>query len=479
MFKLLRWSLAFLAAMFFLGAGALWLAVDKLPSRDLAESLYRRAPWLERLSGGRTLGELLRYAERRLLGHDRLAALAQPGIDLLRRQVERPVSIVAPALGKGQRQDPGDPEPAALAESMVQTAEQLIAALAEARPGRTIELLPGHYRLPRTVETPVAGAPGLPITVRAGRPGQVVLETASTEGFWVTRPYWVFENLTVRGVCAADHDCEHAFHVVGQAHHTTIRNNRIEDFNAHIKVNGSGGDWPDHGLVQHNTLVNHRERRTDRPVTFFDLVGADRWQVADNLVANFVKAGGDRIAYGMFMKGGSRGGRFERNVIVCTPADISRPGLRVGLSFGGGGTDRASCREDCAAEHGNGLAANNVIAHCNDFGIDVNRGRNIVLAHNTLINTSGIDVREAPAVALVYGNLLEGRIRARNGGRAKTEMNEQLPLGAYLRNPDRLDLRWTQAVDRIPSIPAVPADFCGRARPDGTYPGALDGPEGC
>ena len=34
-----------------------------------------------------------------------------------------------------------------------------------------------------------------------------------------------------------------------------------------------------------------------------------------------------------------------------------------------------------------GLAANNVVAHCNDAGIDVNRSSQIALAHNTLINT--------------------------------------------------------------------------------------------
>ena len=48
------------------------------------------------------------------------------------------------------------------------------------------------------------------------------------------------------------------------------------------------------------------------------------------------------MAYGVFMKGASAQGRIERNLIICTTQDISQPGNRIGLSFGGGGTDSHS-----------------------------------------------------------------------------------------------------------------------------------------
>ena len=40
----------------------------------------------------------------------------------------------------------------------------------------------------------------------------------------------------------------------------------MEDFNAHIKVNGEGGQWPDNGLVQYNTLTNSHPRTTVKTV---------------------------------------------------------------------------------------------------------------------------------------------------------------------------------------------------------------------
>jgi hypothetical protein len=120
------------------------------------------------------------------------------------------------------------------------------------------------------------------------------------------------------------------------------------------------------------------------------------------------------------------------------------------------------------------LAINNVIAHCNDFGIDVNRASSILVAHNTLINTAGIDVRGGQATATIYGNLLEGRIRLRDGSQAKSSMNEVSAMLPMLKNADALDLRWRAAIDTVPSTPLVTEDFCGAPRSTGTPPGALN-----
>ena len=79
--------------------------------------------------------------------------------------------------------------------------------------------------------------------------GTVELAVSAVEGIRVSEPFWIFENLDWRGSCDSHDDCEHAFHVVGRAHGTVILNNSMREFNAHVKINGEAGQWPDDGLV--------------------------------------------------------------------------------------------------------------------------------------------------------------------------------------------------------------------------------------
>ncbi len=220
----------------------------------------------------------------------------------------------------------------------VSNTQDLARALGAVLSGQVIEVDPGEYLIDRRLVTGHAGTARRPIVLRAARPGTVVFRVKSVEAIVVTQPYWLFENLTLRGECARHGDCEHAFHVVGKARGTVLRNNRIEDFNAHIKVNGEGGSFPDDGLLQFSTLMNGSARLTDRPVTPVDIVAASGWRVVDNLVGGFTKAGGDRISYGLFMKGAGSGGRIDRNLVICSTSDVSQPGVRVGISLGDGGT---------------------------------------------------------------------------------------------------------------------------------------------
>ncbi|MCK7497152.1 MAG: hypothetical protein MZW92_44660 [Comamonadaceae bacterium] len=197
-------------------------------------------------------------------------------------------------------------------------ADQLGAALESAQPGDVIRFAPGIYRFSgRSLAARRAGRADAPITVRAREPGTVVLEFDLLEGFLVDAPHWVFEHLTIVGVCRNDDDCEHAFHVVGDGHHTVIRHNEIREFNAHLKINGHGGRFPDHGQVIGNRLVNSHARRTDNPVTPIDLVAASDWHIEGNLIADFVKDGGDLTSYGAFAKGGGSDNRFVRNIVLC------------------------------------------------------------------------------------------------------------------------------------------------------------------
>ena len=460
-----------------MGSSALWFLLGDHISPEMQRHAENVWHGTARPTGDRTPGEFIRYALRRLEGHPNLETLALPPLRWLQTHVERPVPVgPLPALGKGQQAKALQPlhGQGSQAELFVGSTDEIIQAVSTANAGQTVLIKPGNYRFNHKVDTGFAGNKDQPITVRASQPGEVVIEFNTEEGFAVSQPYWVFENLLIRGVCKDHSDCEHAFHIFGKAQNTVVRNNRIEDFNAHIKVNGLNGDWPDVGLVQFNTLTNTKRRETHLPVTPIDIVGADHWTLADNIISNFVKGDGDKISYGMFMKGAGRGGRIERNLVICTPQAISQPGSRVGLSFGGGGTGREFCRDQhCQAEYTSGLAANNIVAHCNDFGIDVNQSSAILIAHNTLINTAGIDVRRGPASARIYGNLLEGRIQQRDGGQMKEDMNGLVSMNDLFSNAEELDFGCRTHLDNVPSLAIVPEDFYNQQRIDGTLPGAL------
>ena len=170
----------------------------------------------------------------------------------------------------------------------VSNGRELIAAIETARPGQTIQLMPAgpnDYDLPNKIAVSRAGSAEAPITVRADEIGEPTLRflpgQGVVEGFLVRAPYWTFENLDLIGLCFENNHsrCEHAFHIVGNADHTTVRNTRMLGFNAQIKANGedgSGGrEFPDDVLIEGNELYNataaqhgqpgHAHRRGRRP----------------------------------------------------------------------------------------------------------------------------------------------------------------------------------------------------------------------
>jgi parallel beta-helix repeat protein len=300
----------------------------------------------------------------------------------------------------------------------VGSGDELRAAMAQAQPGDVITLLPGTYRINGgNLNANRPGRADAPITVRAGVPDSVHLEFTMVEGFLVSAPYWRFENLSIRGVCPSDEDCEHAFHVVGAASHFTSINNTIADFNAHFKINGAEGRFPDDGLIESNTLENSRVRATARPVTPIDMVAASRWTIRSNLIADFIKGAGNQVSYGAYAKGAGNANLFERNVVWCERRLQGHPGQRVGLSLGGGGTGREFCRDGrCISEQQDSILRANLVVGCSDVGIYLNSAAASTLDDNTLIDTSGIDVRFPTSTARLDGNLVDGPIRSRDGG---------------------------------------------------------------
>lgn len=447
---------------------------------------------------------LAMYIEQRTSGHNVLIESAGQRAAALLMWVDR--GRVEPRHALPDWARPLAPEsapadgatPVAASASRIVTvtrSDELPDALRDAQPGDVIGFAAGTYRFTGVgLAAHRAGRVDAPITLRAHEPGTVTLEFDLLDGFVVSGPHWVFEHLVIVGGCRTDDKCEHAFHVVGGGQHTVIRHNEVRDFNAHLKINGYDGKFPDHGQVIGNRLVNTRARRTGNPVTPIDLVAASNWHIEGNLIVDFVKDGGDRTSFGAFAKSAGSDNRFVRNIVLCEHRLRGAPGRRIGLSFGGGGSDPAYCRDRrCAIEHERGLMRDNLIASCSDEGIYINGGAQTVIMHNTLVDTAGVGVRHPGSTVQVTGNLIDGPLRVRDQGSLHaTDTRSTWPMASFLRLGEvrasfvdalALDLRFAGEPPRRDAATADPAaaeppgeriDLCGQRRPAQPAYGAFE-----
>jgi hypothetical protein len=366
------------------------------------------------------------------------------------------------------------------AQTMVEDAATFRAAFADAAPGDVIELQPGLYELDGNLTTPRAGQPEAPITVRGPEEGEALLrfsrEGGYVEGFKVQHAWWVFEGLTLEGRCEDHSRCEHAWHISGDADGLIIRNNIARDFNAHIKANraevNGASVFPDDVVIEGNEFYNTTVRQTSNPVTPIDVVGGRRWIIRHNFIHDHAKGQGNNISYAAFLKGNSKDGVFDGNLVVCELLHSGQ--IRLGLSFGGGGSGPDSICEDstCSPEHENGLMMNNIIVNCpTDVGVFVRECDGCRVVHNTLYNTTGIDFIENSTGRADY-NLLMGRIRDRQGSSSETlgnldELSAQ-DFGAWFRDPAASDFslsdRGAPLLDAADAIEGVTRGFCGQDR---------------
>jgi hypothetical protein len=367
----------------------------------------------------------------------------------------------------------------------VSTASQLISAVNNAAPGDVITLAPGIYDFNQTLYCIHAGTAAQPIVVRAATLGQALIRFNIDEGFKVAAPYWTFENLDIQGVCLVHSDCEHAFHVVGQADFTRIRTSRLRDFNAQIKGNGEGNPFvfPDDVVIEGNEFSDSTPRLTANPVTPIDVVGGRRWVVRSNFIHDYGKAQGDLISYAAFLKGNSRDGLFERNLVICERDNTG--GIRLGLSFGGGsiGGPSALCEDGtCTPAHQNGIMRNNVIVNCpQDVGIYLNEAANTRVYNNTLYNTTGIDVRFTASTADLRNNVLAGAIRNRDGGTSTKAANREgvtlVQFATWFVNPASANfalLDGSQIINLGQALAQVTDDYCGTLRDSAPDLGAVE-----
>ncbi len=383
---------------------------------------------------------------------------------------------------------------AAARDVRVTTEPQLRAALAAAQPGDVITLADGTYALTSKLSCVATGTQALPIVVRGETPWGATLESNTLIAIGVSAPFWRFEDFAMRGVCADDSNCEHAFQVTGRATDVVLRRLRLVDFNAQLKVNatpaGDGGyDMPHRGLVERCEVYDTRPRNTANPVTKLNIDTGDDFVVRDNVIRDFSKNGGNFTSYGSFMKSGGKRGLYERNLVLCKSGGQAMSDVRLGLSFGGGGTGNQFCAPafdanvPCAVEHEDGVLRNNVIANCSDVGVYLNRARNTSVLHNTLVGTTGVDFRFDTTSGRAVGNLLTSAVRTRD---AATMTATQNVTGVSLATFDAAyasalsgDLRVRGSVaawlGQVTPPAGVTDDYCARLRtPSAWTAGALE-----
>lgn len=362
----------------------------------------------------------------------------------------------------------------------VSTVPDLIAAISGAQPGDTIVLADGNYAMTGASCTTDATA-AAPITVTAANPLAAHITMDALEGFKVSGAYWHFDGLDIQGVCANDSDCEHAFHVTGAADGFVLRNSRVRDFNAQIKVNaamvGVTMVMPNRGLVEYNELSDTHGRNTSNPTTKINIDTGQDWILRGNFIHDAQKLGGDTISYAAFMKSGGKRGVMERNLVVCSRD--STGGTRIGLSFGGGGTAPQFCapaydaNTPCSVEHEGGTMRNNIIVNCSDVGIYLNRSKDSHILYNTLVGTSGVDFRFDTTTGEAVGNVLTSMVRTRDNAMMMASGNiENVDVPTFqqwYRQPLVGDLHVigdiTGLVGKGSPRPDVPNDYCGAIRP--------------
>jgi hypothetical protein len=355
----------------------------------------------------------------------------------------------------------------------------------EAQPGDTFAIYPGTYQLKSQIKIDVDGTKDAPITLRPVGNGKVTIEVINQAAFKLRGANWIIENLEFVGACAKHNHCEHGLHIARDADNTIIRNNRFIDFNAAIKGNGELIDdrqyFPDHVLIEGNTFYNNTPRNTGAPVVPIDVVGGRHWIIRDNFFADFAKGAGNKVSYAAFLKGNSDNGLFERNVVMCEWRH--RGGVRVGLSLGGGGTNNPQfCQgRSCKIEHYKGVIRSNLIMNCpTDVGIYLNNAASTKVENNTIINTLGVDVRFNGSFATIANNIIQGRIKDRDGGRHRElgnlieeDLEDIFPRAAMNDlTPEDLDDFRARYRD------GEPTDLCtGKAQPD--WMGAFNHPMAC
>jgi hypothetical protein len=378
--------------------------------------------------------------------------------------------------------DPDDgPEAGSGRVVSVRTASELVAAIGAAAPGDEITLEDGTYALDGIVAVTRPGTPEDRIFVRARNPLQATITVCADIGFRIDAPYWIFEHLVLRSRCTSVSD--HAFQVIGGGNDFILRRSRSEDFFAHVKLNGTGGAWPDRFWAIDNEFRDTIAIPADGPFNVLNLDGGDGHVVRGNRFVDIAVATA-RHASSIYLKATTRDAIIESNVVVCLRTLASTGptrGIWGGDATGSGGI----CDGDCANVRN--ITRNNLVLHCeggsgNRFGLGSTYERDVVYLHNLVHRvTQNFYDGQNPGPVLFRANLLYADFFISSTGPGRPLLEENTTLGAagmaalYV-DPDAADftLRSPSSLPRVARDDRAPHDFCGHARGPMTDIGPID-----
>ncbi len=375
----------------------------------------------------------------------------------------------------------------------VDSVTELTEAVRNAEPGRVIVVKDGDYDLVGNRIVISKQTPSLekPVYLVAENIGKVNITLDTREGFYINKPHWHVIGFNFTGVCKLQSRCDHAFHIVGEGSEFYAAHNEFWDFNAAIKVNRLKGKYPDNGRLEYNYFSFTGPRQVRNSVTPINLDHGNNWRTSYNIIRDFAKTGGNRISYGLFFKGGLVGGEISNNLIFCNTKKEKPKSVLVGMSIGGGGMSTRNRRNNVDFEAKDVVVKNNIVLHCNDVALYVNKGKDSVIHNNTFYNTNGLDLRYPETSGKVFNNVLNGKIRLRDGGKGDVIDNFLIELDywsgenkmqALYQAPERgdftlinLDMLLQESSSLLSLSPdrSSSVDFCGHEMPKVRIAGAV------
>jgi hypothetical protein len=336
-----------------------------------------------------------------------------------------------------------------------------------AKPGTTIELADGVYRVPRTI---VLTAEGVSLRSRSGRAARVTIDGRYETGDLIAV---AASNVTVAEL-TLKRSSFHLVHAVPPDGTRSISGTRLyrlrlrDASQQFVKINPNAARTAsvDRGRVECSDFRLSAKGRSHVSTVLpcytggVDAHGARRWAVRLNTFEGIYCAEG-LAEHAVHFWTGSRGTLVERNVIV----DCAR-----GIGFGLGA--------DPAPGHSGGLIRNNVVVALRpvmDTGIGLENAHGARVYHNTVFASSralprlfsSIDLRFPRTDASVENNAVT-RITVRDGAAPALARNLQEPPPRYFQNPSRVDFHLTaaatEAIDHGAALAQPGLDIDGEPR---------------
>jgi len=246
----------------------------------------------------------------------------------------------------------------------VATEKALYEALADAKPGQTISILPGTYNGAFSVKAPARGTVDRPVIIEAAQGiGTVTLDGS---GRYMTLRFNNSHHVIVRDLIITGGGYHGVFFEKG-ASYITLENNWMHDnttvqpLNSHAEIKGSGGD--DSTRPGHITIRGNRIFHTRHPAggnfQGIDCNRCDSFHIVDNHIFDIGQPTGRTYSYYdqgacIQMKTRSRDTVIEGNRIE---------NCHIGIVSGGEGAE--------SPEHIGGVIRHNIIIEADNIGLVV------------------------------------------------------------------------------------------------------------